>query len=62
MPGIDGRETVERLRGRPAAPPRIVVMTGDGIRPETREWLEGAGLPVLHKPFTLNALVAAVEG
>jgi two-component system NtrC family sensor kinase len=62
MPGMDGRETVERLRrehnGRA---PRIVVMTGDGIRPETREWLDRVGLPVLNKPFTLQALVAAVE-
>jgi two-component system, NtrC family, sensor kinase len=63
MPGMDGRETVERLRreGNKAAP-RIVVMTGDSIRPETREWLDRVGLPVLDKPFTLQALVAAVEG
>jgi two-component system NtrC family sensor kinase len=62
MPGLDGRETLERLRADPpAAPPRVVIMTGDSVRPETRSWLEGTGLPVLGKPFTLEALVAAVE-
>ncbi|HEX7124891.1 MAG TPA: response regulator [Thermodesulfobacteriota bacterium] len=64
MPGLDGRAAVERLR-RPdgaGAPRRIVVMTGDSIRAETRRWIEATRLPVLDKPFTLDALAAAVEG
>ncbi len=62
MPGLDGRETLERLHADPPADlPRVVLMTGDSVRPETRLWLEATGLPVLGKPFTLEALVAAVE-
>ncbi len=63
MPGLDGRATVEQLRlGDGAAPRRIVVMTGDAVRDETRQWLDATRLPVLEKPFTLEALTSAVEG
>lgn len=63
MPGLDGRAAVDRLRACEAAgaPPRIVVMTGDGVREETRQWLDATRLPVLDKPFTLEALAEAVE-
>lgn len=55
---------MERLRrsDAPGVPLRIVVMTGDSVRTETRGWLEATRLPVLDKPFTLEALAAAVEG
>ncbi len=64
MPGLDGRAAVERLRRPQGAgvPCRIVVMTGDSVRTETRRWLDETRLPVLDKPFTLDALAAAVEG
>ena len=61
MPGMDGKETFERLAaGQPGAP-RVVVMTGDAVRAETEAWLARVGMPILHKPFTLQALFDAVE-
>jgi CheY-like chemotaxis protein len=55
IPGISGDAAAERLQQlRPGMP--ILLMTGEG---ET--FAKGAGLPVLHKPFTKEELLAAVE-
>lgn len=63
MPGLDGHRLVERLAAEQTPHrPRIVLMTGDSVRPETRAWLAATKLPVIDKPFTLEALVALVEG
>ena len=57
MPGMKGQELMARLREeRPEYAQRIVFMTGDTVSPDTQEFLQGAGRPVLRKPFTLELL------
>jgi CheY-like chemotaxis protein len=62
MPGMDGRELARRFRlARPEA--RVLLMSGYEepveAAPPTPD-ADGAG-PVLHKPFTLDALTARVR-
>lgn len=55
IPEISGDAVAERLRQmRPGLP--IVLMTGNGDL-----FARAAGLPVLHKPFTKEELLEAVE-
>ena len=55
IPEISGDLVAERLRQeRPGLP--IVLMTGNGDA-----FARGAGLPVLHKPFTKEELVETVD-
>jgi signal transduction histidine kinase/CheY-like chemotaxis protein len=57
MPRVGGRDLYERLgREAPAAAQRVVFSTGDTVRDDTLAFLERAGRPVLHKPFTLAEL------
>lgn len=39
---------------------RLVFTSGDLLSPRTKAFLESAGRPVLAKPFTLDALRAAL--
>jgi PAS domain S-box-containing protein len=62
MPGMDGRELARRLRlVRPDT--RVLLMTGymdpDGAAPPRGE---AGGAAMLHKPYTLEALVEQVRG
>jgi signal transduction histidine kinase/CheY-like chemotaxis protein len=57
MPGMGGEGLFEWVRSRrPELLERVVYMSGDMLSPRTQSFLEGAGRPVLAKPFTLEAL------
>src|SRR5437660_448646 len=52
MPGMSGREFLERLRReRPALVARLIFSTGDTFAPETAALIQESGLPTVHKPF-----------
>lgn len=62
MPGMKGQELMARLQEeRPEYAQRIVFMTGDTVSPDTQEFLQGAGRPVLRKPFTLELLQGLLQ-
>jgi two-component system NtrC family sensor kinase len=55
LPHVDGKGIWQEIRALdPALASRVVFMTGDTMRPETRQFLEGSGRPVLTKPFTIH--------
>ena len=57
MPQSDGKRTYESLQSRyPSLLSRLVFTTGDVANPETRQWMESTGCPVLVKPFDLCQL------
>jgi CheY-like chemotaxis protein len=66
MPGLDGRQFLERLeREVPFLAPRVVFMTGGAFTDEGRAFLEEAGVAHIEKPIDpagLRALVAARLG
>jgi PAS domain S-box-containing protein len=62
MPGMAGREFVERLRrDRPELMSRLVFSTGDTFAPETAALLEEVGAPTVTKPFDFAALERVVR-
>ena len=62
MPGLNGREFLERLRAaRPAMAQRVVFSTGDTHAPDTAALLRETGLPTLVKPFDFAQLEALVR-
>jgi CheY-like chemotaxis protein len=62
MPGVAGREFLERLRRtRPEAVQRLIFSTGDTYAPDTAELLQDAGVPSLVKPFDLSRLERLVR-
>jgi two-component system NtrC family sensor kinase len=59
MPGMSGREFLERLRAdRPELVRRVIFSTGDTFAPETSALLKASGLPSLVKPFDFDQLEA----
>jgi two-component system NtrC family sensor kinase len=57
MPRLGGREMFQNLvRLHPQVADRIIFATGDTVRGDTLQFLEGLGRPYLHKPFTLAEL------
>jgi len=57
MPGMNGREFLERLRQQhPAMVGRLIFSTGDTFAPDTTALLEEAGAPSLVKPFDFAKL------
>ncbi len=61
MPKVSGREFFERLATEyPELVRRVVFSTGDTVRGDTLAFLERQGRPVLHKPFSLSDLRAAL--
>jgi DNA-binding NarL/FixJ family response regulator len=62
LPGISGREFVERLRReRPALGGRLVLATGDPRGEEARAIMAATGATCIHKPFDLEQLEAAIR-
>jgi two-component system NtrC family sensor kinase len=54
LPNVDGRGIWQDICALDATlASRVVFMTGDTMRPETRQFLETSGRPVLTKPFTI---------
>src|SRR5439155_9399781 len=61
MPGMSGREFLERLRrDRPDLVPRVVFSTGDTFAPDTAAFLKEAGVPTVTKPLDC-AMLARVR-
>jgi two-component system NtrC family sensor kinase len=61
MPKVSGREFFEALaKEHPDLVRRVVFSTGDTVRGDTLAFLERQGRPVLHKPFSLGDLRAAL--
>ncbi len=61
MPHLSGRDMYSKLvRQDPRAAERIIFATGDTVRGDTLQFLEGLGRPYLHKPFTLAELRRAL--
>ena len=60
MPGTSGRELMESIRasGRTT---KVLVMSGDIVRSETRELVEQLQAQFLSKPFGLDDLVTAID-
>ncbi|HEY1661957.1 MAG TPA: ATP-binding protein [Verrucomicrobiae bacterium] len=62
MPGLNGREVYERVRGtNPELCRRIIFITGDVINESMREFLEKEKRQCLAKPFTLTEVRTAVK-
>jgi CheY-like chemotaxis protein len=63
MPDMNGVDFYEALReARPRSAGRVVFMTGGVLSQRAQEFIDGAGVEVVQKPFTaqqLEALVAA---
>ncbi len=58
MPKVGGREFFEMLRqDHPDVARRVVFATGDTVHGDALQFLESAGQPFLHKPFTLKELL-----
>lgn len=62
MPGLDGPGLYrEAVRLRPDLAARFVLMTGDTLSPETREFLERTAAPTLSKPADVGAVEQVVR-
>ena len=62
MPGMSGREFLERLRrDRPELVARLVFSTGDAFTPETATLLKESGVPTVAKPFDFAVLERVVR-
>ena len=62
MPGMSGREFLERLRrDRPDLVARMVFSTGDAFTPETATLLKESGVPTVAKPFDFAVLERVVR-
>jgi len=61
MPHLSGRDMYMKLvRQDPRVAERVIFATGDTVRGDTLQFLDGLGRPYLHKPFTLAELRAAL--
>ena len=62
MPGMSGREFLERLqRDRPDLVPRVVFSTGDTFAPDTAALLKESGVPTVTKPFDFAILERVIR-
>jgi len=62
MPGMSGREFLERLRrDRPELVPRVVFSTGDPFAPDTAAFLKDSGVPTVTKPFDFAMLERVIR-
>ena len=62
MPGMSGREFVERLRDdRPDLLLRLVFSTGDTFAPDTAALIQESGIPTVTKPFDFASLEQVIR-
>src|SRR6184192_3874490 len=62
MPGMSGREFLERLgRDRPDLVSRLIFSTGDTFAPETAALIQESGLPTVTKPFDFAELERVIR-
>ena len=63
MPGLSGIELVDRLaKVRPDLHARVVITTGDVASPEVAALIGRTDRPLIEKPFSFEALAAAIAG
>jgi two-component system cell cycle sensor histidine kinase/response regulator CckA len=60
MPGASGRDVIEWVRHSKAGL-EVLLLTGDVVSPETRQFVESSGVHFLSKPFSIEELKNAVE-
>lgn len=61
MPTLGGKTLYEQMENKdPDAASRFVFVTGDYTRPESYEFLQRSGRPVIGKPYEIDELLAAV--
>ncbi|MDP2627274.1 MAG: ATP-binding protein [Candidatus Rokubacteria bacterium] len=61
MPRLDGRRFFEQTtHRRPELRQRFMVISGDMLTDDSRDFIEHSGLPCLHKPFDLDEVLRAV--
>lgn len=61
MPGLSGKEFYAHLKlNRPNMVSKFVVVTGDVVNPDTKEFVESNNIPCITKPFTFDELKAVV--
>jgi CheY-like chemotaxis protein len=61
MPTLGGKTLYEQMENKdPDAASRFVFVTGDYTRPESYEFLQRSGRPVIGKPYEVDELLAAV--
>ncbi len=61
MPTLGGKTLYEQIENKdPEAASRFVFVTGDYTRPESYEFLQRSGRPVIGKPYEVDELLAAV--
>jgi two-component system, NtrC family, sensor kinase len=56
MPGFSGDQIYDDVIRGKAAPPRVIIMTGDTVNTDTCRFLERTGLRCVSKPFTLEEI------
>jgi len=62
MPGLNGRELLERLRQRgETVQDRLIFLTGDAATAQAGRVAAETGVPVLVKPLRLEELALAIE-
>ncbi|MBI3327354.1 MAG: response regulator, partial [Nitrospinae bacterium] len=62
MPGLDGPGLYQRLEQHyPWLCRKVIFLTGDTLRPETRELLERSAAPMLNKPFAFEEVRRIVQ-
>lgn len=61
MPTLGGKTLFEQVEGKkPDMASRFIFVTGDYTRPESYEFLQRSGRPVVGKPYELDQLLSAV--
>ena len=62
MPGVDGRAVFSFVREhRPELEERLIFSTGDVANPESLDFIEVSGRPVLSKPYSIAVLRETVQ-
>lgn len=62
MPGIGSGTLFEHIRGLPnGVSDRVLYVTGDATNPDTRDFIDRTGSPVLTKPFTIETLLSVIR-
>ena len=62
MPGLDGLGLYDAVVARaPRLATRYILVTGSGLTSAVRAFVERTGVRVLHKPYDLRAVQAAVR-
>ena len=62
MPGMNGRQLYELMKhNSPDLTKKVVLITGDTVSLDTRDYLYQTGNAVVTKPFQLNELLQSVQ-